>query len=116
MLTTLQFAPMQSSTQTVCVNAVILDDTTLEDSETFFIYLSAANNTIMDGRIRIDPSTQTTVVTILDNDNVTAGIERESYTVYEGDQSVIVCTILEADLERDVQIDFYTIPGTAQGS
>ncbi len=115
----LQFTAAEFSTQTKCADVDILDDTVLENPETFSVYLnttSVTDNPIANsGRIIVDSRAQVAVVTILDNDSVTVGIERESYIVDEGDKAIEICVVLEGELEREVHVSILTVADTAHG-
>ena len=92
-----------------CTDIPIEDDTILENPENFTVVLTSD-----DPDVSFMPPTS--VVTIIDNDGVTIGFERETYTAMENEGSVEVCAILRGgELEREVIVNLDTGDITAEG-
>lgn len=112
----LHFTPVESPVQSKCADISIFDDSVLEINETFAVVLSASSPTVDAARIITEPSAQAATVTIVNDDSVRVGFERESYTVDESDMEAVVCVILEGRLEVTVQVKVYTASNSAQGN
>ena len=108
----LYFGDLETSQQSNCINILIQSDTVLEDSESFTIHLESTNHT--DSRVSLG-TVATARITILDDDNVTVGMESESYTADESDRQTSVCIVLWGETERDVEVNFYTLAQSAKG-
>ena len=112
-----------------CTTVVpIIDDAVLEDNQTFSVVLSTADPDAL-----LDPASAT--VAIVDNDGeialasyinadienhyslhpvITVGLQQSSYIVSEGDQELIICTILSGRIEREVVFSVSTEDGSAK--
>ena len=92
-----------SSTATVVTFAIpIVNDDTLEDSESFVVTLRKA-----DGRDTLRLSQSEATVTILDdNDPVTVGFGSASYSVREDQSAVLDVGVLSGGLERDITVNY----------
>ena len=101
-----------SSTDTaVTFEIPITDDKRLENSESFVVTLTKA-----DGRDTLRLSQPKATVTILDdNDPVTIGFGRASYSVTEGAGAVVNLDVgvLSGGLERDITATYEIRPGSA---
>ena len=71
----------------LCTRISIIDDFDLEGTESFSITLSSPDSDVF------LPSPLTTV-SIIDNDMVVIGLEREAYNVSEERESVEVCVVV----------------------
>lgn len=94
---------------TQCVRIVIIDDFDVEDTETFSIVLSTSDPDIL------LPSPMG-VVTILDNDIVSVGLEFSVYSAAEGDGLVEVCVLAERAVQRQLIATVETADATATGN
>ena len=108
--TELTFEPGSSTHQ--CGTIAILDDTILENEEQFTVHLLTP-----DPSLYVDSDRGSAVVVIMDdNDNVYVSLEREEYSVEEAEGGEVeVCVELREVIERAVEVDLFTEPGTAQG-
>ena len=107
--TELTFEPGSSAHQ--CSAIAILDDTVLENEEQFTVHLL-----IPDPSTYVEGGSGSAVVLIGDNDNVSVSLEREEYSVEEAEGGEVeVCVELREVIERAVEVDLFTEPGTAQG-
>ena len=98
-------------TSRACANIPIEDDDITEDPEDFKVTL------VPDGEDPNDPDNPMTNVTIIDNDNVTIGFERETYTATEDQGTQEVCVgILEGRLSRSVIVFLESSDLSAQGT
>ena len=90
-----------------CVKVPIIDDFTLEDTETFDITLSSPD---MDVAL----SFPTASVTILDNDMVGIGLEETEYDTSEGDGTVEICAVVTSGaIQRQLVASLSTFDLTA---
>ena len=94
-------------TAKACAEIPIKDDNTTEETEKFGVLLSFDNPGVTSTRPMAE-------VTVIDDDNVTIGFEREVYPVREGDGVVEVCArLMEGSLGRSVSIVLLTRNGSA---
>jgi hypothetical protein len=91
-----------------CTRIPIVDDLLDENEENFDLTL-----TTDDPDIALAPDNA--MVIIIDNDNVTIGLERTSTTVSEDDGTVEVCASVQGpvELQRSVRVVLSTLPGSA---
>ena len=107
--TDLVFPPSSESRQTQCVELRLIDDTILEDVETFQLQLSTSAS-----RVNITQSSAT--VSLVDNDRVYVSLERNEYTTTEDGEGVVeVCVELVGVTATEVEVQLSTVAGTAQG-
>ena len=101
------FHPGRSDTQINCTTFSIVDDETVEDTESFIIQLTAGDSQIIfiGQRARIF---------ITDIDKVNVELEHLAYSVSEGDSEVSVCVQLGAEVEKRVSVRLITDEHTAQ--
>ena len=99
-----------SSTATVVTFAIpIVNDDTLEDSESFVVTLRKA-----DGRDTLRLLQSEATVTILDdNDPVTIGFGSSLYSVREDQSAVLDVGVLSGGLERDITVSYDIRGGSA---
>ena len=91
-----------------CVNLTISDDMFVESAESFQLTLSSGDSSVL--------ATDSALVSILDNDQLTLAIELPSYTVLESAGTVeIRVVIFGGELQRDVSIMLSTQDGSAAG-
>lgn len=95
-------------TQRDCVDIVLLDDSILEDSESFEVALSSPDETV-------HFTHPTANVYILDDDGVRMGLSERYYTAYEGEE-IEICVELVGMFSQTIQADIQTLPGTARGT
>ena len=102
----IEFRPLQSSVQQNCTYFSILNDDTVEETESFFVQLSADDP-------QLDIRSNSSRIIIDDMDVVDVGFVRSPQTVSEGDGQVEVCVNLSARVERAVTVILATDDGTA---
>ena len=91
-----------------CFFLTIIDDMSVEDVESFQLNLSSNDPSIV--------ATDSAIVSILDNDQLTLAIELPSYTVLESAGTVEVSVLVSGgELQRDVSIMLNTQDGSATG-
>ena len=98
-----------SNSSRACTSFTIIDDVILEGVESFEVSLSAEE----DPAILFSHSS--VVVEIQDNDRVTVGLIKESYTVVEEGGAVEVCIRLNGAIERVVIVTLATEGASATG-
>ena len=92
-----------------CFLLTIIDDMFVEDDELFQLTLSSGDSSVI--------ATDSAIVTILDNDQLSLAIELPSYTVLESAGNVEVSVLIsEGELQRDVSIMLDTQDGSATGN
>lgn len=91
-----------------CVDIVILNDSVLEDTESFEVALSSPDETVHFTR-------PTANVYILDDDGVRMGLMERDYTGYEGEE-IEICVELVGMFSQRIQADVQTLPGSARGT
>ena len=90
------------STSRVCVDIPIQDDDTSEDPEDLRVFLTSEDPDVSSTRPEAN-------VTIVDDDEVTIGFEREQYSIGEDQGNVEVCVeVREGSLEREIVITLLT--------
>jgi hypothetical protein len=94
------------------LNIPILDDSILENTESFTVILTVASDVVN----VVIGSERVTRITILDNDVVTVEFSEAEYSVSEGSGGVSVTVVLSGDTEREVAVDVFTTAGTASES
>lgn len=93
-----------------CLNISILDDSIVEQNETFSVLLTASNSAV-----EISPSSAT--VTIIDDDTVTIGWSSVSLQFDESGPFARICAeIMQGAIARRVSVFYSTMDGTAQGT
>ena len=103
------FKPSNNANQTLCTNFTYLNDEVVEDTEQFFVNLTAMTQD------KIDIVTNRAKVLITDSDRVSVDFENPSYSVTEGsDASVDVCVLLGARVEKKITVQFSSAADTAQ--
>lgn len=103
------FTPSDAANQTLCTNFTYLNDAVVEDTEQFFVNLSAI---VVDN---IDIVTNRAKILITDSDRVDIDFEHPSYSVTEGsDPSVDVCVSLGERVEKTIKVQFSSVADTAQ--
>ena len=107
----LRFFPSDEGNQTECTTFDYLNDNVVEETEVFFVNLTA--NGIAHGNISI--LTNRAKVQIVDSDRVSIVFEPSAYSVVEGEEeSVEVCAKLAALVEKEIVVQFSTTADTAQ--
>ena len=101
------FHPSLADNQTSCYTFTILDDTIVEDTETFSVTLSSQDSFVTS---RLSQA----VVSILDSDQVSVRFEQPVYYVMEEGGDVRVCVVLGEKVEREISVRLTTGAGTAQ--
>ena len=91
-----------------CESIEIEDDAILEDTEYFILQLTTSDD---DVQLGIDSAR----IVVVDDDNVTVGLDHEAYSIDESSGQVTVCVSLTGDIERSVTVSVHTQPVTAQG-
>ena len=122
---------------TQCVEIIIIDDRCVERDEYFSVNLTTSDE---DVKFHIDYA----AIRILDDDgecipwhkhqylqlqkrfllhklffptDVIIGLQNSSYTVQEEDESIFICAdIVDGCLEQNIQVQYSTCDGTAQGA
>ena len=79
----------------------IVDDFNLEDPEFFNVPLSTSDSDVT-------IPTPVAVVTIIDNDAVTIGLEQTEYSVREEDESVEICVLSSNPVQRQLIVSLTT--------
>ncbi len=92
-----------------CVDIVILDDSVLEDSESFEVTLSSPDETVHFTR-------PTANVYVLDDDGVRMGLEEREYTGYEGGDEIEICVELVGMFSQSIPVAIQTQSGSARGT
>ena len=91
-----------------CFFLTIIDDMFVEDDESFQLTLSSGDSSVI--------ATDSAIVSILDNDQLSLAIELPSYTVLESAGTVEVSVLISGgELQRDVSIMLNTQDGSAVG-
>ena len=90
-----------------CVDIVILNDSVLEDTESFEVALSSPDEVVHFTR-------PTANVYVLDDDGVRMGLMERDYTGYEGDQ-IEICVELVGMISQDIRVDIQSQPVSARG-
>ena len=91
-----------------CVDIVILDDSVLEDSESFEVALSISDETFHFIR-------STANVYVLDDDGVRMGLEEREYSGYEGEE-IEICVELVGMFSHSIPVAIQTVSGSARGT
>lgn len=92
-----------------CFSISILDDSIVEQNETFSVLLTSSNSAT-----EISPSSAT--VTINDDDTVVIGWSSVSFEFDESGPFATVCAeIVQGEIARRVSVFFLTIDDTTQG-
>ena len=91
-----------------CVDIVILDDSVLEDSESFEVALSTPDETVHFTR-------PTANVYVLDEDGVRMGLEEREYSGYEGEE-IEICVELVGMFSHSIPVAIQTVSGSARGT
>ena len=107
-ISTTQALVFSRTVTTQCVRITIVDDLDLEGTEMFDIVLSTSDPDIL------LPSPMG-VVTILDNDVVSIGLEFSEYSAAEDDGLIEVCVLSERAVQRQLVASVETADGTATG-
>ena len=94
-------------TQRDCVDITILDDSVLEDTESFEVALVSTDD-------KVHFSRRTANVYLLDDDGVRMGLMERDYAGYEGDE-VEICVELVGMISQNIQVDIRTVPESARG-
>lgn len=92
-----------------CLQLTIVDDWRLEDDEILSLTLTST-----DPSISLGPGQSS--VTIIDNDQVTAGLQQAYYTFDETVRQAELTVVLLGDVERDVSVMLESRDGTAIAS
>ena len=96
------------STARACANIPITDNNVTEPPEDICVVLTPEDGD------PADPTNSKTTVTIIDDDMVTIGFEREVYEVTEDEGTVEVCALIrEGALNREVTISLFTRDSSA---
>ena len=92
-----------------CVDISIIDDSVLEDMESFDVIIASSDPDVV-----VAPSRA--VVSIIDNDVVTIGLENDRFQGNEGEQSEVCASVRGiTTLERSVTVRISTVDRSAQG-
>lgn len=89
-----------------CTNFSIIDDSTVEETESFTVQLT--------GEDRVIPLNDQTQIFINDTDVVDVDFNQSMYSVSETDDEVRICVNLDAEVEKRVTVELVTIDDTAQ--
>ena len=108
MSATLVYQPSQAVTHLRCQRIPILNDSVLENTESFGIVITTPDTSVVLTQSRVP-------VYIQDDDGVRVSLERREYSIREGEGALIVCTTLDGAIEREVQMVLNLVPITAQG-
>ena len=103
------FHPLRSDAQINCTAFSIIDDETVEDTESFVVRLTAGDSQII-------PVNDRAIISITDVDVVSVELEHLAFSVSESDSEVTVCVQLGAEVEKRVSVRMLTDEGTAQQS
>ena len=104
------FLPSVKPQQTECVDVLILDDDILEDVETFHVGITTTVP-------RVTIVTSTAMVSVVDEDSVEVTLVTRELNVTEEEEggTVEVCVEEEGVLEKEVEVQLFTVAGTAHG-
>ena len=92
-----------------CVNISIFNDSTLEDTESFEVFLNSSDNIVHFTR-------EVSSVYIIDDDGVRLGLRERTIAVSEGMGQIIpVCVDLIGRIQRNIDVVLETRPLTADG-
>ena len=98
------------TTSRVCADVSISDDHVVENDETFSIMIGGGDS----GVTFVTPTSA--VVTIVDNDIVTIGLQTDRFQGSEGEQTDVCASVRGiSTLERSVTVRISTIDRSAQG-
>jgi len=92
----LTFVPSAATQQQQCALVMVVNDVRFEEDETFSVALS------VDASVTVSYHISRTLITILDDDNVTLAITTPSTHVAEGNGSIDACVELSGDTERNI--------------
>ena len=93
-----------------CITIPILEDSISEDPELFKVLLSSEDPDFSSNL----PETE---ITITDADDVTVGLEMDTYPTSEEEGVVEVCVVVtDGELDREIAVTLTTSPGTAEGT
>ena len=104
----IQFSPSSVAQRDECTNFTTRQDDVVELTETFVVGLSSSAPFVSVGL-------NETVVSIVDSDTTSAEFERSSYTVSEADETLTVCVVLGAVIEREASVRLVTGDSSATG-
>ena len=92
----------------MCVDIPIEDDLISEDPQSFTVTITSNDTDVSFMRPIAN-------ITIIDNDNITIGFDREVYSINEDQRSVEVCAVItEGSLQREVVVVLSTQDGSAK--
>ena len=107
----LVFLPSDSGNQTSCATFQYRNDDIVEETEVFFVNLTATG--ITHGNISI--LTNRAKIQILDSDQVSVDFVHSLYSVTEGEhENIEVCAELESLVEKEIVVQFSAAADTAQ--
>ena len=109
--TDLTFEAASSAHQ--CALISIVDDAILENVERFGVSLVTSDPALTS--VNSSVVNRSAVVVIADDDRVVVSLERKEHVVVEERGRVEVCVGLRGGVEREVAVELYTEPDTAQG-
>ncbi len=99
---------LNASISETCVDIPIEDDSISEDPQSFTVTITSDDTDVSFPRPMAN-------VTIIDNDNITIGFEREVYPINEDQRFVEVCAIVtEGSLQREAVVFLSTQDGSAK--
>ena len=104
----LVYQPSEAVTQLHCLRVPILNDSVLENTESFSITITTLDTNVVLTQSRVP-------VYIQDDDGVRVSLERREYSIREEEGALTVCTTLDGAIEREVQMMLNLVPITAQG-
>ena len=105
----IQFSPSSVAQRNECSNFTTRQDDVVELTETFVVGLSSSAPFVSVGL-------NETVVSIVDSDTTSVEFERSSYTVSEADETLSVCVVLGAVIEREASVRLITGDSSATGN
>ena len=106
---TSQDVMFSSTVMRQCIDIPILDDSISEDPESFSVHLMTDDSDVISSVIYA-------VVSIIDDDRVTVGLERDVYQSSEDLGLAEVCVVVvDGELNREITLSLTTSSGTAQG-
>ena len=104
----LVYQPSEAVTQLRCQRIPILNDSVLENTESFSIRITTFDTSVVLTQSRVP-------VYIQDDDGVRVSLERREYSIREEEGALTVCTTLDGAIEREIQMMLNLVPITAQG-
>ena len=102
----IRFSPSSVAQRNECANFSTHQDDVVELTETFVVRLSSSASFV-------SVSLNETVVSIVDSDTTSVEFERSSYTISEADDTLSVCVVLGAVIERNANVRLVTRDASA---